>query len=1051
MLNNSTLKLSIATAMMTVWMSASATDYTYRSEGFEGAEWSKAAATVESATGTWTSNKNVADSSTANSGSNSVVFTSKNGLTLPRLSRGAGFLIYSCRVTNRQVSVEVSTDNATWTNVESYKTTAEWSRHIVPIHDSEVRYVRISINSNKQFNIDDVLVTLPDGTDADGNQLVTSVDLPYFTQTFENTTQYPKSKPESSDELKFEVEGQGEWLYSNAYRGSNADYIIDGSKSDLRMLKNGSYVVTPVLSQGVMKVQLNEGRAAGKDLSIYTSADGGVTWTLASTQSTQEEISVTLADRNANRVKIANESGSDFDIDNLTVTAFPEGTPATLASGEATDISASKATLNGTLLTTGDRSIIERGVCWSSTELPTVADACVQAEGTGLGDYAVAVTGLPASTTIYYRAYALSLAGDAYGEVRSFVTPAPTLADIAILKMEENAELTDEEVIYQTVTIDIRDNGGAAIEAVGACYSTDGTLPTVEGNSVESILYPGLTTFTADLPMQPLTTYRVRGWVRTVAGVAYTSEQELTTSALVVPDYAHRVYYCSPEGVDATADGSLSAPYLSLQKAADRVEAGDTIYLLAGTYAYSERINLSTIGAKNSGTIVVKALGGRAVLDFSAMEVADANQGIRLTGSYWHFYGLDICNAGDNGMLIERNKPSGGTYADVVLNDTQAHHNVIEFCRFYRCADTGLQIKNLGANNRIINCDSYFNIDPGEGNADGFAVKLSHGSGNYFYGCRAWANSDDGWDQFVKTDGGFPDDQTTTYDNCWAFNNGYLEDGREGSGNGNGFKMGSALGRNNVILNRCLAFNNLMKSFDQNHNSGNMILNNCSSYTPKNSKNAYTYHINEGVATGREVRLTNCLAIGDGLSQTKSAYGTADVAGTTITCDFEASPSDFVSIDFTGADGERGASGELPELDFMKIRPGNTRLIDAGTPVQLYLGESIWSKGITYEGAAPDLGCFETGTSTSGIAAIVGPSQCHRLEVLRAECGLLFVSIAGASATESHTLDLYTTGGQLLRSYTIEGPTTQLDCSGLPSGVFLLNLRGTRDGVKIRR
>ncbi len=1051
MQNNDSLKLFVVVAMMSGWMSASATDYTYRTEGFEESVWSNAGATVESTTGTWSTNKNVADSSTAATGTNSVLFTSKNGLTLPYLSRGAGYLIYSCQVTNRQVSVAVSRDNVTWTNVESYKTTAEWSRHVVPICDAEVRYVRITTNSNKQFNIDDVLVTLPDGKDADGTQWVVGVDLPYFTQTFENTTQYPKSKPESSDEQTFEVAGQGEWRYSNAYRGSNADYIVDGSTSDLRMLKNGGYVVTPLLTQGVMKVQLNEGRAAGKDLSIYTSVDGGTTWTLAATQSTQETISVTLADRQANRVKVANESGSDFDIDNLSVTAFPEGTPATLTSGAATGISASKATLSGELLTTGDRDIIERGVCWSTSELPTVADVCVRAEGTTAGTFTVAVSGLPASTRIYYRAYALSLAGDAYGEVRSFETPAPTLADIAILKMEENGELTDESTIYQTVTVDIRDNGGAAIEAVGACYTADGTLPTVASRSVESILYAGVTTFTVDLPMQPQTTYRVRGWVRTEAGVSYTAETELTTAEIVVPDYAHHVYYCAPQGVDDTADGTPEAPYYSLQLAADRVQAGDTIYMISGTYSYSERINLSTIGAKNSGAIVVKAVGGRAVLDFSAMEVADANQGIRLTGSYWHFYGLDICNAGDNGMLIERNKPSGGTYADVVLNDTQAHHNVIEFCRFYRCADTGLQIKNLGANNRIINCDSYFNIDPGEGNADGFAVKLSHGSGNYFYGCRAWGNSDDGWDQFVKTEGGFPDDQTTTYDNCWAFNNGFLEDGTIGSGNGNGFKMGSALGRNNVIMNRCLAFNNVMKSFDQNHNSGNMILNNCSSYTPKNSKNAYTYHITEAVATDHEVRLTNCLAIGDGLSQTKSEYGTADVQGTTLTCDFETAPSDFVSIDFAGADGERGADGSLPVLDFMKIRPGNSKLIDAGTPVQRYLGESVWSQGITYAGSAPDLGCFETGEATNGIAAIVGASECGRLEVLRAECGLLFVMIVDARPTECYTLDLYTSGGQHVRSYVVQGITTQIDCSGVPAGIYLLTLRGSRVGVKIRR
>ena len=42
--------------------------------------------------------------------------------------------------------------------------------------------------------------------------------------------------------------------------------------------------------------------------------------------------------------------------------------------------------------------------------------------------------------------------------------------------------------------------------------------------------------------------------------------------------------------------------------------------------------------------IALHAKGGRAILDFGAMELGDNNQGIRLTGSYWHVYGLDICN-----------------------------------------------------------------------------------------------------------------------------------------------------------------------------------------------------------------------------------------------------------------------------------------------------------------------------------------------------------------------------------------------------------------------
>ena len=43
--------------------------------------------------------------------------------------------------------------------------------------------------------------------------------------------------------------------------------------------------------------------------------------------------------------------------------------------------------------------------------------------------------------------------------------------------------------------------------------------------------------------------------------------------------------------------------------------------------------------------------------------------------------------------------------------------------------------------------DSYFDTDPVDyGDADGFAPKLTLGSGNYFFGCRAWKNCDDGLD-----------------------------------------------------------------------------------------------------------------------------------------------------------------------------------------------------------------------------------------------------------------------------------------------------------------
>ena len=48
--------------------------------------------------------------------------------------------------------------------------------------------------------------------------------------------------------------------------------------------------------------------------------------------------------------------------------------------------------------------------------------------------------------------------------------------------------------------------------------------------------------------------------------------------------------------------------------------------------------------------------------------------------------------------------------------------------------------------------------------ADGFSTS---GTGNVFRGCRAWFNSDDGYDCINAK-------ALVTFDNCWAFYNGYF-------------------------------------------------------------------------------------------------------------------------------------------------------------------------------------------------------------------------------------------------------------------------------------
>ncbi len=453
------------------------------------------------------------------------------------------------------------------------------------------------------------------------------------------------------------------------------------------------------------------------------------------------------------------------------------------------------------------------------------------------------------------------------------------------------------------------------------------------------------------------------GWSGDLTGTELTKSITIDAAKTVTASFKatiHTNLYLAPTGNDATGDGSKANPFYSLQKAVDLINAGDTIYMAGGVYSYSARVNINKGGTAAEMITLRSAPGEHAILDFSSMADDDANQGIRLTGSYWHFYGFDIKGAGDNGLLIERNKPIGGTYVDIKDKNEDGHDNLIELCNFYENRDAGLQLKNLAAYNRIINCDSYYNRDATDGDADGFAPKLTVGTGNYFYGCRSWQNSDDGWDLYLKCkEDGFPQDMVTTMENCWTFMNGFYKDGTAGKGNGNGFKLGGSSGKDqshNSILIRCLSFDNLQKGFDQNSNAGNMTLVNCTGFAKPYLDNSshYTFRIDgTSLPSGKQLVATNCVSIGDGVTdRKKSLWAPCEMLGGVITTsDWVTAEADYVAIDTTGVRGPRKADGSLPDINFMYIKAGNTKLIDKGTLVN----------GVKFVGTAPDLGAFEYG------------------------------------------------------------------------------------------
>ncbi|MFD0836734.1 right-handed parallel beta-helix repeat-containing protein [Mariniflexile aquimaris] len=371
------------------------------------------------------------------------------------------------------------------------------------------------------------------------------------------------------------------------------------------------------------------------------------------------------------------------------------------------------------------------------------------------------------------------------------------------------------------------------------------------------------------------------------------------------------------------ADFVVSTPQ-ELTNALSAITAGGTIFIREGSYVFTSRISISKSGTSVNLISILPHPDntGRAKLDFSSMAENSSNRAITLSGSFWHIKGIDIFGAGDNGLFI------GGS------------NNLIEFCTFSECKDSGLQIGSGGSNNTILNCDSFNNADSAVENADGFACKLDAGTGNKFIGCRAWQNLDDGWDGYIRG----ADNITTTFTNCWAFKNGYLKNGTIGGGDGNGFKTGGSddkLLKHNAIYKNCLAVGNVFDGFDHNSNRGNVELYNCGAYG--NGKNISFSSSN----------IANTLTVKNSISLSGTSSDSFSATTTNITNNswqngLIANAADFVSLDINLLSSPRKVDGSLPDIDFMKLVP-DSDLIDKGVDV-----------GLSYNGIAPDLGAFES-------------------------------------------------------------------------------------------
>jgi uncharacterized protein (TIGR02145 family) len=79
------------------------------------------------------------------------------------------------------------------------------------------------------------------------------------------------------------------------------------------------------------------------------------------------------------------------------------------------------AVCKGNITSDGGSGLTERGVCWSTAQLPVITDNKVSG-GTNTGEFSFLITGLTQQTDYYARAFATNHTGTAYGEELHFKT-----------------------------------------------------------------------------------------------------------------------------------------------------------------------------------------------------------------------------------------------------------------------------------------------------------------------------------------------------------------------------------------------------------------------------------------------------------------------------------------------------------------------------------------------------------------------------------------------------------------------------------------------------
>jgi hypothetical protein len=185
------------------------------------------------------------------------------------------------------------------------------------------------------------------------------------------------------------------------------------------------------------------------------------------------------------------------------------------------EITSNSAVCGGEISSDGGAIVTARGVCWSTTGIPTISDY-ITSDGTGTGIFPSDLTGLKASTKYHVRAYATNIVETAYGVERIFDTTEgpgiPTITTTDVTDVTTNSAISGGN---------ISDDGGAPVTERGVCWSISARPTTADNKTTDG---NGTGSFTSTINgLTSGSKYHLRAYAKNSAGTAYGSDKSFTT------------------------------------------------------------------------------------------------------------------------------------------------------------------------------------------------------------------------------------------------------------------------------------------------------------------------------------------------------------------------------------------------------------------------------------------------------------------------------------------------------------------------------------------